>query len=136
MEDVAEELKVELPAQDYDTFGGYICSVIDRIPEDGESFTCDTEDLEIRVTGVENHRILEAVVRRRRRRRKRRNNNRTVTECKPPYLSRDAGRLTYRLFSNVELLRLNWSKKMEHTGLEPVTSTLPVWRAPNCANAP
>ncbi len=25
---------------------------------------------------------------------------------------------------------------MEHTGLEPVTSTLPVWRAPNCANAP
>ena len=63
VEDVAEELKVELPAQDYDTFGGYICSVIDRIPEDGESFTCDTKDLEIRVTGVENHRILEAVVR-------------------------------------------------------------------------
>ena len=62
VEDVAEELKVELPAQDYDTFGGYICSVIDRIPEDGESFTCDTEDLEIRVTGVENHRILEAFV--------------------------------------------------------------------------
>ena len=27
-------------------------------------------------------------------------------------------------------------KKMEHTGFEPVTSTLPVWRAPNCANAP
>ena len=25
---------------------------------------------------------------------------------------------------------------MEHTGLEPVTSTLPVWRAPSCANAP
>ena len=25
---------------------------------------------------------------------------------------------------------------VEHTGLEPVTSTLPVWRAPNCANAP
>ena len=27
-------------------------------------------------------------------------------------------------------------KIMEHTGFEPVTSTLPVWRAPNCANAP
>ena len=26
--------------------------------------------------------------------------------------------------------------RMEHTGLEPVTSTLPVWRAPNCANTP
>ena len=28
------------------------------------------------------------------------------------------------------------ASRMEHTGLEPVTSTLPVWRAPNCANAP
>ena len=28
------------------------------------------------------------------------------------------------------------NKKMEHTGFEPVTSTLPVWRAPSCANAP
>ena len=25
---------------------------------------------------------------------------------------------------------------MEHRGFEPLTSTLPVWRAPNCANAP
>ena len=25
---------------------------------------------------------------------------------------------------------------MEHTGLEPVTSSLPAKRAPNCANAP
>ena len=25
---------------------------------------------------------------------------------------------------------------VEHTGFEPVTSTLPVWRAPNCANTP
>ena len=25
---------------------------------------------------------------------------------------------------------------VEHTGLEPVTSTMPLWRAPNCANAP
>ena len=27
-------------------------------------------------------------------------------------------------------------KIMEHTGFEPVTSTLPVWHAPSCANAP
>ena len=26
--------------------------------------------------------------------------------------------------------------EVEYTGLEPVTSTLPVWRAPNCANTP
>lgn len=26
--------------------------------------------------------------------------------------------------------------KMEHTGFEPVASTMPLWRAPSCANAP
>ena len=34
-------------------------------------------------------------------------------------------------FKEIPLLQV-----LEHTGLEPVTSTLPVWRAPNCANAP
>ena len=37
---------------------------------------------------------------------------------------------------NGEPAILRGSPFMEHTGLEPVTSTLPVWRAPNCANAP
>lgn len=27
-------------------------------------------------------------------------------------------------------------KMVEHRGLEPLTPTLPVWCAPNCANAP
>ena len=62
VEDVAEELRIELPSQDYDTFGGYVCGVIDRIPEDGETFVCSTNDLEIRVLAVENHRIKEALV--------------------------------------------------------------------------
>nr|WP_303181350.1 hemolysin family protein [Lachnoclostridium phocaeense] len=62
VEDVAEELRIELPSQDYDTFGGYVCGVIDRIPEDGETFVCSTDDLEIRVLAVENHRIKETVV--------------------------------------------------------------------------
>ena len=29
-----------------------------------------------------------------------------------------------------------FSINMEHRGFEPLTSTLPVWRAPSCANAP
>ena len=29
-----------------------------------------------------------------------------------------------------------WFIMVEHRGLEPLTPTLPVWRAPNCANAP
>ncbi len=36
--------------------------------------------------------------------------------------------------SNAETFQGN--ALVEHTGLEPVTSTLPVWRAPSCANAP
>ena len=38
---------------------------------------------------------------------------------RPPYPMKDAAVLS-----------------MEHTGFEPVTSTMPLWRAPNCANAP
>ena len=26
--------------------------------------------------------------------------------------------------------------RMEHRGVEPLTSTMPLWRATNCANAP
>ena len=32
--------------------------------------------------------------------------------------------------------RFRGNKKVEHRGLEPLASTLPVWRAPSCANAP
>ena len=38
VEDVEEELKIEIAEDDYDTFGGFVCGVIDRIPEDGECF--------------------------------------------------------------------------------------------------
>ena len=63
LEDVAEELKIKLNLDDYDTFSGYICGEIGRIPGDGESFHVETEELSIDVRNVENHVIRETIVR-------------------------------------------------------------------------
>ncbi len=51
--------------------------------------------------------------------------------CNTPFLSSISNRLS-------NFFGKGWSNDflVEHTGLEPVASTLPVWRAPNCANAP
>lgn len=62
LQEVKEQLGLTHEDDDCDTFGGYICSVIDRIPEDGETFVCRTSELEIKVLSVQNHRIREAVV--------------------------------------------------------------------------
>lgn len=64
LDDVAEELDTTLPTDIYDTFGGYICGMIDRVPNDGESFKCESEELIIEVREVENHTIGATVVKR------------------------------------------------------------------------
>ena len=62
LDDVAEELDAVLPTDTYDTFGGYICGMIDRVPNDGERFRCESEELVIDVMEVENHTIGATVV--------------------------------------------------------------------------
>lgn len=62
LEDVSKELDVKLPVDEYDTFNGFICGVIDRIPDDNESFTCDACGLHIRVHSVQNHRVIWTTV--------------------------------------------------------------------------
>ena len=64
LDDVAEELDAVLPTDTYDTFGGYICGMIDRVPNDGERFRCESEELVIDVMEVENHTIGATVVKR------------------------------------------------------------------------
>ena len=44
LEDVAEALDIEMPIDVYDTFSGFICGVLGRIPEEGEKFKCQWED--------------------------------------------------------------------------------------------
>jgi len=60
--EVAEELDIELPTEDYDTFGGFICGVLGEVPDDGSTFELDTAGLHIKVTLVEDHRIESTIV--------------------------------------------------------------------------
>ena len=57
LDDVADILGIKLPVDDYDTYGGYLCSVIGRVPNDEECFECETDDIHVQVHSVFNHRI-------------------------------------------------------------------------------
>ncbi len=63
LEDVNEALKVDIPTEDADTFGGYIMGIIGTVPDDGSSFHVDTDELDIDVAYIKNHRIGKTIVR-------------------------------------------------------------------------
>ena len=62
LDDVSERLDVDLPLEEYDTFGGYVLGVYGSIPDDGSVFTVETPDLRIRVTEMRDRRVLRAAV--------------------------------------------------------------------------
>ena len=62
LDDVAEAINVELPVEKYDTFSGFVCGVLDRVPEDGEQFRCNWKNLDIVVEQVRNHTVAEGIV--------------------------------------------------------------------------
>ncbi len=62
MDDIRKRLKVTIPGDTFDTFNGFIYSIINKIPEDGSRFTCKACGLIIQVTAVEKHKIVEATV--------------------------------------------------------------------------
>lgn len=62
IDDLADTLHVTLPDGDYDTFNGFIYSIIDCIPEDGSQFTCKSNGISIHVKSVARHKIMEAIV--------------------------------------------------------------------------
>ena len=64
LDDVAEALDISLPTDTYDTFSGYICGMLDRVPNDGERFKCESEELIIEVREVESHTVGAAIVKR------------------------------------------------------------------------
>lgn len=61
--DVEKALGVSLPTEEYDTYNGFICSVIGRVPNNGEKFECEFQGLKIVVHTVDNHRVKETTVR-------------------------------------------------------------------------
>ncbi len=62
LDDVAEALDVELPLDEYDTFGGYIFGELGTVPDDGSQFEMETPDLIIKVVKVKDHRVENTVV--------------------------------------------------------------------------
>ena len=63
LEDVNEALKIDIPTEDADTFGGYIMGIIGTVPDDGSSFHLETDILDIDVAYIKNHRIGKTIVR-------------------------------------------------------------------------
>lgn len=59
---MAEAINVELPVEKYDTFSGFVCGVLERVPEDGEQFRCNWKNLDIVVEQVRNHTVAEGIV--------------------------------------------------------------------------
>lgn len=64
--DVARALHLVLPEHEYETFGGYILGILGRVPGAGETFTLETDDLEIQVNSVTGRRIGDTVTKKKR----------------------------------------------------------------------
>ena len=54
---VCEELEVTLPADKYETFGGYVIAMLGEIPKDGTQLSLDKDGLHIDILEVKHHRI-------------------------------------------------------------------------------
>ena len=57
LSDICEELEVKLPADKFDTFGGYVIAELGEIPKDGTQLSLDADGLHIEVLEVKHHRI-------------------------------------------------------------------------------
>jgi putative hemolysin len=62
LDKIAEELEIELPLEDYDTFSGLIFDSFGSVPDDGEVFEIEIYSLHIKVEEIKNHMIKKTVV--------------------------------------------------------------------------
>lgn len=62
---VLEQTETKIPeeaSEEFETFGGYVCSVLGEMPEDGSTFTVETDGLTVRVTNVSGRCINKMIV--------------------------------------------------------------------------
>lgn len=60
---IAEQLDILLPEDDdYDTFGGFVFSLLGAIPADGSTPELETFGMQIKVTEIKDHRLEKAIV--------------------------------------------------------------------------
>lgn len=57
LSEICEELDINLPADKYETFGGYVIAMLGEIPKDGTQMHLDTEALGIDILEIKHHRI-------------------------------------------------------------------------------
>lgn len=62
LEEVEEMLDIKIEAEDCDTFGGYILTLLGEIPNDGAVLDLETDILAIHVESVQDHTIQSTVV--------------------------------------------------------------------------
>lgn len=62
LEEVALELKVTLPTEEYDTFGGFVFGSYGSIPDDGTQLEIDAAGLHIKVVEIAEHRAEQSLV--------------------------------------------------------------------------
>lgn len=62
LDEVSEELGVALPADEYDTFGGFVFGILGSVPSDGSTPELEEFGLIIKVTSIIEHRLESALV--------------------------------------------------------------------------
>lgn len=62
LSEVAEALAVELPTEEFETFGGYVFAEYGSIPQDGSEIELDAGPLHVKVTLINEHRVEDTVV--------------------------------------------------------------------------
>ena len=62
LEEVSEKLKVKLPLDDYDTFGGMVFGLLGTVPDDGATPEIEEFGLQIKVKKIKDHRLELALV--------------------------------------------------------------------------
>ena len=62
LDKVARTLKLKLPVDDYDTFGGYVFSLLGEIPEDGFRVDVNSDDLRIHIEEIRERHLETALV--------------------------------------------------------------------------
>ena len=62
LDEISEEMGIELPSDDYDTFSGLVFSELGTVPDDGTTFETDVCGLHVKVTSVRDHLIESALL--------------------------------------------------------------------------
>ncbi len=62
IDEVNELLSLNIDAEEYDTFGGYVLALLGEVPADGTKPVLETDEMEIKVEKVSKRRIISSVI--------------------------------------------------------------------------